>query len=230
MGASVSVLGGWYYAQRSAATRGHTTTRKSPQSCPILDIGNSAEAGSGRVRTVHEFPCSCRRYSLLAAEKSLLRCAGSLRRRRASPFHRRGKTARPRRAGPPGQKNSLPAGNSLPSATRTRDSGALPAAMRRAMVAPSLRRRIPMIHHVSIPAREPQHVAAVLAELMGGKCFPFGPLEGAFMAASGDEHGTMIEVYPERPPSIFRPVTTRSCSEHRPLRAPGRSMCCCRCR
>ena len=54
------------------------------------------------------------------------------------------------------------------------------------------------IHHVSIPAREPQQVAEVLAELMGGKCFPFGPLEGAFMAASGDEHGTMIEVYPER--------------------------------
>jgi hypothetical protein len=57
---------------------------------------------------------------------------------------------------------------------------------------------IRMIHHVSIPAREPQHVAEVLAELMGGKCFPFGPLEGAFMAASGDAHGTMIEVYPER--------------------------------
>ena len=55
-----------------------------------------------------------------------------------------------------------------------------------------------MIHHVSIPAREPQHVAEVLAELMGGKCFPFGPLEGAYMAASGDAHGTMIEVYPER--------------------------------
>ena len=55
-----------------------------------------------------------------------------------------------------------------------------------------------MIHHVSIPAREPQHVAEVLAELMGGKCYPFGPLEGAFMAASGDPHGTMIEVYPEQ--------------------------------
>jgi hypothetical protein len=55
-----------------------------------------------------------------------------------------------------------------------------------------------MIHHVSIPASEPQHVAEVLAELMGGKCMPFGPLEGAFMAASGDEHGSMIEVYPER--------------------------------
>ena len=58
--------------------------------------------------------------------------------------------------------------------------------------------RCKMIHHVSIPAREPRHVAEVLAELMGGKCHPFGPLEGAFMATSGDEHGTMIEVYPER--------------------------------
>jgi hypothetical protein len=55
-----------------------------------------------------------------------------------------------------------------------------------------------MIHHVSIPAREPCHVAEVLAELMGGKCHPFGPLEGAFMATTADEHGTMIEVYPER--------------------------------
>jgi hypothetical protein len=54
-----------------------------------------------------------------------------------------------------------------------------------------------MIHHVSIPAREPQHVAKVLAELMNGTCFPFGPLEGAFMATSGDANGTMIEVYPE---------------------------------
>jgi len=55
-----------------------------------------------------------------------------------------------------------------------------------------------MIHHVSIPAREPRRVAEVLSELMGGQCFPFGPLEGAFMATSGDAHGTMIEVYPER--------------------------------
>ncbi|MDG4576635.1 MAG: hypothetical protein P9C36_12470 [Defluviicoccus sp.] len=55
-----------------------------------------------------------------------------------------------------------------------------------------------MIHHVSVPAREPRHVAEVLAELMGGACHPFGPLAGAFMATSGDAHGTMIEVYPER--------------------------------
>ena len=39
-----------------------------------------------------------------------------------------------------------------------------------------------MIHHVSIPARDPKHVAEVLAEVMGGRCVPFGPLEGAFMA------------------------------------------------
>jgi hypothetical protein len=30
-----------------------------------------------------------------------------------------------------------------------------------------------MIHHISISAREPQHVAEVLAELMGGRCYPF---------------------------------------------------------
>ncbi|HUN41326.1 MAG TPA: hypothetical protein VMU81_13630 [Acetobacteraceae bacterium] len=54
-----------------------------------------------------------------------------------------------------------------------------------------------MIHHVSIPAREPHRVAEVLAELMNGTCIPFGPLEGAFMATTGDANGTMIEVYPE---------------------------------
>jgi hypothetical protein len=55
-----------------------------------------------------------------------------------------------------------------------------------------------MIHHVSIPARDPHHVTEVLAELMNGKCVPFRPLEGGFMAVSGDANGTMIEVYPER--------------------------------
>lgn len=55
-----------------------------------------------------------------------------------------------------------------------------------------------MIHHVSLPARAPQHVAMVLAELMGGRAYPFrGPLPGAWMALAGDEHGTMIEVYPD---------------------------------
>ena len=44
-----------------------------------------------------------------------------------------------------------------------------------------------MIHHVSIPARDPGRVARVLAELMAGRAFPFaGPLPGAHMAVSGD--------------------------------------------
>src|SRR5579883_2042401 len=55
-----------------------------------------------------------------------------------------------------------------------------------------------MIHHVSISAREPKHVAEVLAELMEGRCYPFpGGVADSFMAVSGDEHGSMIEVYPE---------------------------------
>jgi len=55
-----------------------------------------------------------------------------------------------------------------------------------------------MIRHVSIPASNPRHVATVLAELMQGRAYPFpGPIPGAFMAASGDAHGTNIEVYPE---------------------------------
>lgn len=52
-----------------------------------------------------------------------------------------------------------------------------------------------MIHHISFPARDPQHVAEVLAELMGGKCYPFRPVPGSFMAVSGDAHGTLIEVH-----------------------------------
>jgi len=55
-----------------------------------------------------------------------------------------------------------------------------------------------MIRHVSIPARDPSHVATVLAEVMQGRVYPFpGPVPGAFMAAAGDGLGTQIEVYPE---------------------------------
>lgn len=61
-----------------------------------------------------------------------------------------------------------------------------------------------MIHHISLPARDPAVVAEVLAELMGGRAYPFpGPLPGARMAVSGDPHGTMIEVYPE--PTVMTP-------------------------
>lgn len=54
-----------------------------------------------------------------------------------------------------------------------------------------------MIHHVSIPACDPRHVAQVLAELMDGNCYPFpGAIQDSWMAVSGDRVGTMIEVYP----------------------------------
>jgi hypothetical protein len=55
-----------------------------------------------------------------------------------------------------------------------------------------------MIHHISIPARDPVAVARVLAELIGGRAYRFpGPLPGATMALSEDSHRTMIEIYPE---------------------------------
>lgn len=53
-----------------------------------------------------------------------------------------------------------------------------------------------MIHHVSIAARNPRHVAAVLAEVLGGEAFEFPPTPGSFVALAGDDHGTAIEVYP----------------------------------
>jgi hypothetical protein len=55
-----------------------------------------------------------------------------------------------------------------------------------------------MIHHVSIPARDPEHVARVLAELFGGYAGPFiGPIPGAWVVYQEDGFGTGIEVYTE---------------------------------
>lgn len=53
-----------------------------------------------------------------------------------------------------------------------------------------------MIHHLSIAARDPQHVARVLAEFMGGAAVPFPPNPGSFFALQLDEHGSGVEVYP----------------------------------
>jgi hypothetical protein len=56
-----------------------------------------------------------------------------------------------------------------------------------------------MIHHVSIPARNPEHVARVLAEVLGGYAGPFvGPIAGAWAVYQEDDHGSGIEVYDER--------------------------------
>ena len=53
-----------------------------------------------------------------------------------------------------------------------------------------------MIHHVSISVRDPEHVARVLAELLGGYCGPFiGPFPGAWVVYQEDQLGSGIEVY-----------------------------------
>src|SRR3954468_19005396 len=77
-----------------------------------------------------------------------------------------------------------------------------------------------MIHHVSISARDPKHVADVLAELMGGRCFPFpGSVKNSFMAVSGDAHGSLIEVYPES--GTLRPVGGAEAWQHGQEDRPG---------
>jgi hypothetical protein len=53
-----------------------------------------------------------------------------------------------------------------------------------------------MIFHASIPARDPKHVAHVLAELWDGFAAPFSPFPDAWMAVAGDDRGSIIEVYP----------------------------------
>lgn len=56
-----------------------------------------------------------------------------------------------------------------------------------------------MIHHVSIPARNPEHVARVLAEILGGYAGPFiGPIPGAWVVYQEDGVGSGVEVYDER--------------------------------
>ena len=53
-----------------------------------------------------------------------------------------------------------------------------------------------MIHHISIPAQNPLHVAKVLAELFQGYSAPFPSHPGSHVAFAADEYGSLIEVYP----------------------------------
>jgi hypothetical protein len=53
-----------------------------------------------------------------------------------------------------------------------------------------------MLFHASIPADDPERVARVIAELWRGEVLPFPPFPGAFMAWSGDERRTVVDVYP----------------------------------
>ena len=53
-----------------------------------------------------------------------------------------------------------------------------------------------MIHHISLSAQNPEHVAQVLAEVLNGQAFPFFPNPGSYMVFPMDEYGTGIEIYP----------------------------------
>ncbi|OAI16400.1 hypothetical protein A1507_00610 [Methylomonas koyamae] len=53
-----------------------------------------------------------------------------------------------------------------------------------------------MIHHLSISAHDPARVAAVVAELIGGKAYPFPSARGSHIAICDDGHATLVEVYP----------------------------------
>src|SRR5690349_870975 len=53
-----------------------------------------------------------------------------------------------------------------------------------------------MIHHISIAAKDPRHVAGVLAELWQTRALPFPPVPGSFIVIADDGRGTAIEVTP----------------------------------
>ncbi|PSB23749.1 hypothetical protein [Stenomitos frigidus] len=55
-----------------------------------------------------------------------------------------------------------------------------------------------MIHHLSITAHKPQHVAQVLAELFQGESFPFPApsFPDSYVAVPLDAYGTTVDVHP----------------------------------
>jgi catechol 2,3-dioxygenase-like lactoylglutathione lyase family enzyme len=52
------------------------------------------------------------------------------------------------------------------------------------------------IHHFTIPARDPERVARVLAELLGARIIPLPHPRGTLLVYAGDPDGSAIEVWP----------------------------------
>ena len=52
------------------------------------------------------------------------------------------------------------------------------------------------IHHFTVPARDPERVARVLAELLGARVIPLPHPHGTLLVYAGDSDGTAIEVWP----------------------------------
>jgi hypothetical protein len=54
-----------------------------------------------------------------------------------------------------------------------------------------------MLFHMSFAARDPRHVAEVIAELWDGVAAPFPPvIAGSWAAVAHDDRNTAIEIYP----------------------------------
>jgi hypothetical protein len=55
-----------------------------------------------------------------------------------------------------------------------------------------------MIHHISLDAKHPKHVATVLAEILGGQIVPAPPnfRPDSWFVLAHDQYGTLIEVLP----------------------------------
>src|SRR6478735_7466660 len=52
------------------------------------------------------------------------------------------------------------------------------------------------IHHFTVPAHDPAHVAAVLAEILGARVIPIPHPRGTLLVYAGDGDGSAIEVWP----------------------------------
>ena len=52
------------------------------------------------------------------------------------------------------------------------------------------------IHHVTVPARDTERVARVLAEILGARVIPIPHPQGTLLVYAGDADGTAIEVWP----------------------------------
>jgi hypothetical protein len=52
------------------------------------------------------------------------------------------------------------------------------------------------IHHFTVPARDPERVARVLAELLGARVIPLPHPAGTLLVYAGDSDGSAIEVWP----------------------------------
>lgn len=50
--------------------------------------------------------------------------------------------------------------------------------------------------HLSISANDPKDVASFLADILGGIAMPFPPFPDCWIAFTGEDDGTAIEVYP----------------------------------